>query len=37
VEIGDVVYDRTEHGIMVAFSVIEGEAVLLRFRDLFNS
>ena len=37
VEIGDVVYDRTEQGIMVAYSVIDDEAVLLTFRDLFNS
>jgi hypothetical protein len=36
-EIGDIVYDRTEPGIMVAYSVIDGEAVLLTFRDLFDS
>lgn len=37
VEIANIVYDRTEHGIMVAYSVVEGEAVLLAFRDLFDS
>lgn len=37
VAVGGIVYDRTEPGIMVAYSMIEGKAVLLTFRDLFDS
>jgi hypothetical protein len=36
-QVGDLIYDMTEPGIMVVYSVIEGEAVLVTFRDLFNS
>jgi hypothetical protein len=36
-EIGDLVYDRTERGIVVVFSMVDGEAVLVMFRDLFDS
>jgi len=36
-QIGDIVYDMSEPGIMVAYSMVEGEAVLLSFRDLFGS
>jgi hypothetical protein len=36
-QIGDLVYDITEPGVMVVFSVVDGEAVLLTFRDLFDS
>ena len=37
VEIGSIIYDRTERGLMVAYSMIDGEAVLLTFLDFFNS
>ncbi len=37
VEIGEIVYDRTERGIMVAYSMVNGIAVLLTFCDLFDS
>jgi hypothetical protein len=36
-QIGDLVYDITEPGVVVVFSVVDGEAVLLTFRDLFDS
>lgn len=36
-EIDDLVYDMTEHGIMVVYSMIDGEAILVTFRDLFDS
>lgn len=35
-EIGGIIYDMTEHGIMVAYSVSDDEIVLLAFRDLFH-
>ena len=37
IEIDDVIYDRSEPGIMVAYSVVDGEVVFLTFRDLFDS
>jgi hypothetical protein len=36
-EIGDLIYDRTEHGILVVFSMIDGEAILVTLRVLFDS
>jgi len=36
-QIGELVLDMTEPGIVVVYSVIDGEAVLVTFRDLFDS
>jgi hypothetical protein len=36
-QIGELVYDMTEPGMMVVYSVIDGEAVLMTFRDFFKS
>ena len=36
-QIDDLVLDMTEAGIMVVYSVIDGEAVLVTFRDLFDA
>jgi hypothetical protein len=35
-EVDGIVYDRTEEGIMVAYAVADGEALLLTFRDLID-
>ncbi len=34
IEIDGIVYDRTEHGMMVAYSMEGGEPLLLTFTDL---
>jgi len=36
-EIGELIYDRTEAGIVVVYSIVDGEAALVMFRDLFDS
>ncbi len=36
-EINGVVYDRSEPGVMVTYSIVDGEVVYLTFRDLYNS
>jgi hypothetical protein len=34
--IGELIYDRTEPGIVVVFSIVNDAAVLVMFRDLFE-
>lgn len=36
IEIDGIVYDRTEHGMMVAYSMEGGEPLLLTFTDLWD-
>lgn len=32
--IGELIYDRTEQGMVVVYSMVDGQAVLVMFRDL---
>ena len=36
-EVGGIIYDTSEPGLMVAFTIVDGEIVYLTFRDLFDS
>ena len=35
--IGELIYDRTEPGMVVVYSMVDGQAVLVMFRDLVNA
>lgn len=35
-EIDGIVYDRTEHGLVVTYALIEGVPLLLTFTDLWD-